>query len=52
MQKSNSQVENTPTVIYSIGHTHKLKWKSRHISGSLSDHNVWVDKKMKGYHLV
>ena len=43
MEKSNSQVENTPDVIYSIGYTRKLNWKSRHISRSLNGRNVWVD---------
>ena len=30
--KLNSQVENTPALIYSLGNTRTLKWKSRHIS--------------------
>ena len=30
--KLNSQVENTPTLIYSLGSSRTLKWKSRHLS--------------------
>lgn len=43
VEKSNSQVENTPA--YSFWGTRKLNWKSRHISGSLTDCNIWIDNK-------
>ena len=41
MSKSNSQVANTPAVIYSIGDTRYLKWQLRKIGISQSGRKVW-----------
>ena len=43
MSKSNSQVHNTPAVIYSIGDTGKLNWKCRKIGLSNCGRNIWQD---------
>ena len=41
ISKSNSQVPNTPAVIYSIGDTRNLKWQLRKIGISQSGRKVW-----------
>ena len=41
LSKQNSQVENTPAVIYSLGDTRCLRWKVRRIGLSQSGRNVW-----------
>ena len=40
---SNSQVENTPSVIYSIGENFNLHWKRRKIGLSNTRHSKWID---------
>ena len=45
MPTSNSQVENTPALIYSIDSGRTLKWKSRRISESLQGMIIWIDNK-------
>ena len=41
--KLNSQVENIPALIYSLGNSRTLKWKSRHISKSSIGRSIWKD---------
>ena len=43
--KLNSQVENTPALIYSLGNTRTLKRKSRHISKSSTGRSIWKNDK-------
>ena len=45
VKQSNSQVMNTPVVIYSFGDSRTINWKTRRISESLKGRNVWVDNK-------
>ena len=50
VEKSNSQLANTPAVIYSIGDTRELNWKCRNIVMSDRGRYVWennVCEKMK-----
>ena len=44
IEKSNSQVANTPAVIYSIGDTRELNWKCRNIVISDSGRYIWKNK--------
>ena len=41
--KHNSQKENTPAVIYSIGDKRRLNWKSRYISNNMKGRKVWKE---------
>ena len=41
--KANSQAENTPAVIYSIGDSRTLNWKKRYMHTSSSGRTKWVD---------
>ena len=41
--KHNSQKENTPAVIYSIGDKRRLNWKSRYISDNIKGRKVWKE---------
>ena len=41
ISKLNSQVENTPAVIYSVGDTRYLHWKVRKMGFSASGRNIW-----------
>ena len=39
----NSQIENTPAVIYSIGDSRNLHWKLRKIGYNKSGRKIWID---------
>ena len=41
----NSQVENTPAVIYSVGDSRNLHWKVRKVGISTSGRKIWMDSK-------
>ena len=41
MTKHNSQKENTPAVIYSIGDKRNLNWRCRHVSANENGRKVW-----------
>ena len=41
VKKDNSQIQNTPTVIYSLGDTRSLHWKRRQISSKNNGRTVW-----------
>jgi len=41
VKRDNSQIQNTPTVVYSLGDTRSLHWSRRHRSRSLNGRTVW-----------
>ena len=43
--KDNSQVDNTPAVIYSIGSTRNLNWKKRRIGKNETGRKTWLPKE-------
>ena len=48
VQKDNSQVQNTPTVIYSLGDTRSLHWNRRIRIATSNGRHVWEsDKELK-----
>ena len=45
VEQSNSQVDKTPAVIYSLGDSKTLNWKIRYTLQSLKGSNIWIDNK-------
>ena len=41
--KKNSQKENTPAIIYTIGDRRRLNWKCRHVSDNIKGRKVWKE---------